>query len=399
MNLDTNYEDEKLNKIVKNVIKNDQIQFTTNLKSISASEIILICINFDFNKNNYSENLKNLKKLFIKIGQVIKKNTLILVETTLPPGTCDNLLIPSITKSLRIRNMSISDIHFSYSFERVMPGKGYYNSIVNNHRCYSGMNKASKTHCRNFLKKYINYKKFNLHEFENLIDCESAKILENSYRAINIAFIDEWTKFSNKSNLNLNNIIDAIQLRETHKNIMRPGLGVGGYCLTKDPNFINISSNLFFNSKLNFPITNISMKINKNMIFSSIQFIKKKVKSFKNKKILLLGASYKQDVSDIRSSPSIQLSKYFKKQKANIYFHDPLTNKIDSKKYDISNILPKFELFDIVLFCVKHNRYKKIKFNNLSKKPKYFDLNCVLDNKQINFMIKNRFKLEVLGGK
>ena len=123
MNLDTNYEDEKLNKIVKNVIKNDQIQFTTNLKSISASEIILICINFDFNKNNYSENLKNLKKLFIKIGQVIKKNTLILVETTLPPGTCDNLLIPSITKSLRIRNMSISDIHFSYSFERVMPEK------------------------------------------------------------------------------------------------------------------------------------------------------------------------------------------------------------------------------------------------------------------------------------
>ena len=73
MNLDTNYEDEKLNKIVKNVIKNDQIQFTTNLKSISASEIILICINFDFNKNNYSENLKNLKKLFIKIGQVIKR--------------------------------------------------------------------------------------------------------------------------------------------------------------------------------------------------------------------------------------------------------------------------------------------------------------------------------------
>ena len=108
----------------------------------------------------------------------------------------------------------------------------------------------------------------------------------------------------------------------------------------------------------------------------------------------MLGASYKQDVSDIRSSPSIQLSKYFKKQKANIYFHDPLTNKIDSKKYNISNILPKFELFDIVLFCVKHNRYKKIKFNNLSKKPKYFDLNCVLDNKQINFMIKNRFKLE-----
>ena len=67
------------------------------------------------------------------------------------------------------------------------------------------------------------------------------KILENSYRAINIAFIDEWTRFSFENNVKLNKVIDAIKLRNSHSNIMRPGLGVGGYCLTKDPEFINFS--------------------------------------------------------------------------------------------------------------------------------------------------------------
>ena len=179
---------------------------------------------------------------------------------------------------------------------------------------------------------------------------------------------------------------------------MRPGLGVGGYCLTKDPNFMNISSHLFFKDKFNFPIINISMKINKNMIYSSIQFIKKKIKTFKKKKILLLGASYKEDVSDIRSSPSILLSNYLKKQQVNLYFHDPLTNKEDNIQLGVSNKLPKFGLFDAVLFCVKHERYKRINFKKLSKKPIYFDLNCVLNNHQIHHMIKNNYKLEILGG-
>ena len=118
------------------------------------------------------------------------------------------------------------------------------------------MNKSSSFKCRNFLKKYINYKKFPLYEFDNLIDCEAAKILENSYRAVNIAFIDEWTKFSVKTKLNLNKIIDAIKFRSTHTNIMRPGLGVGGYCLTKDPDFINFSGKYIFKKKFSFPITN-----------------------------------------------------------------------------------------------------------------------------------------------
>mgnify|MGYP001434425407 CR=1 FL=1 len=392
------YEDKNLNKIFKNTISKNKINFSNKIKDVSKSDIIIISVNFDFKNKNSSIKFKELKNLFQQLGKVLKKKSMILIETTLPPGTCDNIIIPALKKNLKKRKMKMEDIFFSYSYERVMPGKGYMNSIINNYRCYAGMNQSSAFKCKNFLKKYINYKKFPLYEFDNLIDCEAAKILENSYRAVNIAFIDEWTKFSIKTKLNLNKIIDAIKYRSTHNNIMRPGLGVGGYCLTKDPDFIKFSSKHLFKNKFGFPITNISMKINKKMIFSTVKFIKDKIKSFKNKKILLLGAAYKDDVSDTRGSPSILFSNFLKKKRINFFFHDPITSANDNKKYSISNKLPKFEKFDLVLFCVKHTYYKKMNVKKFSKKPVYFDLNRVLSYSQVNHMIKNKFKLEILGG-
>ena len=187
-----------------------------------------------------------------------------------------------------------SEIKFCYSYERVTPGRNYYDSIINSYRCYSGAYDISKLSGKKFLKSFINYKKYKLVELPSIIDCETAKILENSFRAINIAFIDEWTKFSNKLNINLNSIINAISLRKTHSNIMRPGVGVGGYCLTKDPGFANISSKKIFKLKNEFPITNLSKKINYKMVKTSLEFIESK-NSLKNKKILVLG-TYKEDV-------------------------------------------------------------------------------------------------------
>ena len=392
------YEDKNLTKILKYIISKNKINFSDKIQDVSESDIIIISISFDFDNKNSTKKFNELKNLFQKLGKIMKKKSMILIETTLPPGTCNNVIIPILKKTLKKRKIKLEDIHLSYSYERVMPGKEYMNSIINNHRCYAGMNKSSSLKCRNFLKKYINYKKFPLFELDNLIDCESAKILENSYRAVNIAFIDEWTRFSLKTKLNLNKIIDAIKCRSTHNNIMRPGLGVGGYCLTKDPDFINFSGKYLFKKKFSFPITNISMKINKKMIFSSVEFIKDKIKTFKKKKILLLGAAYKEDVSDTRSSPSILFSNFLKKNNINFFFHDPITNTNDNKKYSISNSLPNFEKFDLVLFCVKHSYYKKMNIKKFSKKPTYFDLNRVLSYTQIDHMIKNKFKLEFLGG-
>jgi nucleotide sugar dehydrogenase len=260
------------------------------------------------------------------------------------------------------------------------------------------MNKSSALQCNNFLKQFINYKRFPLFEFDNLIDCEAAKILENSYRAINIAFIDEWTKYANATKLNLNRVINAIKKRKTHNNIMSPGLGVGGYCITKDPDFINFSTKFFSNVRFNFPITNIAKKINESMPNTSINFIKSKIKNLRKKKILILGAAYKQDVSDTRYSPTVNLINYFKRKKINFSIHDPVIDIEEANKFSVLKKLPNLNNYNVILFCVGHSYYKNIRIKKLPKKPIYFDLNRVLSFSQIKLIKKRKLKLEILGG-
>ena len=101
------------------------------------------------------------------------------------------------------------------------------------------------------------------------------KVIENSFRAMNIAFIDEWMKYSNKIDLNINLILESIRKKPTHKNIMSPGIGVGGYCLTKDPGFGRVSSKYIFKNNVKFPLSELTQKINLNMAKTSIEFIKK----------------------------------------------------------------------------------------------------------------------------
>ena len=121
---------------------------------LKNSSVIIVSINFDL-KTKSIKGFDSLKNFFTKIGKNIDKKSLIVLETTVPPGTCKNIIIPTLKSVLKKRGLGIDDIYFSYSYERVMPGKEYYNSIVNNYRCYSGFNRASKKECENFFKRIL----------------------------------------------------------------------------------------------------------------------------------------------------------------------------------------------------------------------------------------------------
>ena len=205
---------------------------------------------------------------------------------------------PNIEKVFEQRGIGKQNVKLAYSFERVMPGDNYLNSIRNMFRVYSGNNIKAENMCKNFLNKLINTKKYPLTKLSNIRSVEITKVIENSFRATNIAFIDEWTKFSEKINVDLNSVIRAIKVRSTHKNIMNPGLGVGGYCLTKD-NLLGIysSNSILKSSKLKFPFSNLTLEINKNLPNHTFKVIKKLTKNkIMGKKILIYGASYKNDV-------------------------------------------------------------------------------------------------------
>jgi nucleotide sugar dehydrogenase len=384
-------------KLFSKACNREEVYINNNLDNLSKSNIVIVSINFDFNEKKPSP-FKNLVNLSNEIAKKINKGTLLIIETTLPPGTTDKIILPIFKKQLIERKIKLSDIYFCYSYERVMPGNNYIDSIISNHRCYSGIDQKSKNKCKIFFKKFIYYKKFKLTEFNNIIECETAKILENSYRASNIALIDEWTKAAEVLNIDLKKIIEAIRLRNSHSNLMWPGLGVGGYCLTKDPNFIKFSIKKFYKKKIDFPIISRTSSINKNMFNTSLNFVFKNLNSIRNKKILICGLTYKEDTSDLRFSPAIEFLKKIKNKSSKVSVYDPYIKKTDFHLKKVSFAKNISSVFDVIIFCVAHTKFKFLSFKKIRNK-KIFDLNRVLSQKQIKVLIDQNNKLFSLGSK
>ena len=381
-------EDQELLKKFKKVRKQKKYIISLNLDSIKRCNTIIVSVGFDFTRKN---GIKNLKKLFFDISNIIEKKTLLILETTLPPGTSEKIIIPLLKKNLNKRNININDIYFAYSYERVTPGSKYYDSIFNNYRVYAGFNFLSSRMCENFLKKIINTKKYPLTKLQNIKDCETCKIFENTYRAVNIALLDEFTKFSIENKIDIKKILSAIRLRKTHNNIMNPGLGVGGYCLTKDPKFLSYSSKYILKSKSKFPIVDKSMSINSKMVNTSISFIKKKIKVLKNKKILQIGISYKEDVDDVRFSPSAELAFKLKKMGAILEIYDTMFRPKDKTQFNFVGEL-NFKKYDYVLFCVGHKKIKNMNLKKLDKNPIYFDLNNIFKKVDYKYLKIKKIK-------
>lgn len=383
--------DTEFNNQFAKLKKSKNVNFFNNLKNLSKADVVVVSVGFDFTK---AQSMNNLIKLSNEISLNVKKKTLIIFETTLPPGTCDKIIIPIFKKNFKKRNLPARDIFLTYSFERIMPGKEYLNSIKNNLRCYSATNHSAEKKLINFFSSFIKINKYPLQKFDRFIECETSKIIENSYRALNIAFIDEWTKFSLINNLNLNKILKTIRMRKTHSNIMNTGVGVGGYCLTKDGLFGKISEKIFNKKeKTNFKLTLQSIKINKNMSSTSIEFLKNKIQ-LKNKKILIMGITYKEDVGDFRNSPVIALINKLSKFTKKIYYYDPFFYKDFNKVKNIRK-LSSLKSINVVLFCQKHLQIKKFNFKKFTKQTQFFDLNHVLEKKtKKNF---NQNKLHILG--
>lgn len=358
-----------------------------NSKFINDSSIILISTHFDYseNKNKMKKSFQRYSENFREIVKNVKKKSLIIIESTLPPGFIDKILFPIFKSELKKRKIDYNSVYLGYSYERVTPGKNYLDSIVNSWRVYSGINKESKKKCKSFLEKIINTKKYPLTELENITAAEIAKTMENSYRATNIAFIEEWSILSEKVNVDLNKIIDAIKLRPTHKNMMYPGIGVGGYCLTKDPLLPKASADLIFkDKKLKFKFSEEAVKTNSSMPLRSFDIVKKEIKNkFLNKKVLICGAAYKDDVDDTRNSPSFCFYKKLKKYKTKIDIHDPFVEFWEEANIKVMRNLPDFSYYNIIVFATKHGVYRKISFKKKFYKQIFFDFNNVLSKKQI----------------
>jgi UDP-N-acetyl-D-glucosamine dehydrogenase len=306
---------------------------TFTYDALKLADVVVVDIQCDYLKESLGNirdgqaNMAALEESLEIVADHISPETLVLIETTVAPGTTEQVAYPIMRKMFRKRGIE-SDPLLAHSFERVMPGKQYVNSIRNFWRVCSGINEEATHRAVKFLKEVINTDEYPLTVLDRPIESETAKIVENSFRATILAFLDEWSLFAERNGVDLIKVIEAIKIRPTHSNIIFPGPGIGGYCLPKDGGlglwaYRHIHG---FEDDI-FKITPLAIDINDTRALHVAQLTRDALRNMNRPlaaaEVLVLGASYREDVGDTRNSGSELIVRRLTEMGAELRVHDP----------------------------------------------------------------------------
>jgi len=378
--------DKELTCVFNKAFKAGNIVATTEKYAYSNADIIIIDINLDIIKHPQGDIEKSdvVFADFIsavrEIAMYMKPDCLVIAESTIPVGTCEKILVPLFKEEFKKRGYKNFKVNLGHSYERVMPGRNYLKSITSYYRVFSGVDEKSRKKTRKFLETIIDTHNYPLTGLYSTTASEMGKILENSFRAINIAFIQEWTEFAELAGVNLYEVIAGIRKRDTHRNIMLPGFGVGGFCLPKDPLLGDWSARRLFGSSRHLDLSISAVRINDKMPLHSFSLLKQRLKTIHNKRILLMGISYLNDVADTRFSPSEIFYKECIKSGAKVILHDPIVRYWNELCLKIKNDLKSLrdKKVDAIVLALNHSQYLKMKPRDFLRllKPGGLILDC-----------------------
>src|SRR5664280_2563695 len=315
------------------VNKKKTLMATYTYEVLKLADIVVVDVQCDYikedlgNVRNGQTDMAALESSLGVIAENIPPSALVLIETTVAPGTTEQVAYPIMKKIFRKRGIE-SDPLLAHSYERVMPGRNYVASIRDFWRVCSGINEEAKERVVKFLNEVLNTDKYPLTVMDRPIESETAKIVENSYRATILAFLDEWSLFAERNGVDLIKVIKAIKVRPTHSNMIFPGPGIGGYCLPKDGGLgvWSYQTLMGFEDDI-FKITPLAIDINDTRSLHAAQLVRDALRNMSlpiaSAEVLILGASYREDVGDTRYSGSEILIRRLTEMGAEIRVHDP----------------------------------------------------------------------------
>ena len=282
-----------------------------------------------------------------------------------------------------------------------MPGPQYINSIREFPRVYAGISEASANAVENFLKTIIDISKCEITRLEHTNATEMAKVLENSYRAMNIAFAVEWSRFAEEAGVDLYAMVNAIRARPTHANLMYPGIGVGGYCLTKDPLLASWARKSHFGARSDLEMSINGVSINDQMPKFAFKRLVEVFGDVSGKKVVFLGVSYRGDVGDTRFTPVEPLVKMVRENGAKIVLHDPFVTYWEEQKCNVESNLNGVldSTTDLIIVSAGHSEYKQESTIDklMSISPALIFDTIGLFNKEQLLILQSKHKVSVLG--
>jgi UDP-N-acetyl-D-glucosamine dehydrogenase len=360
----------------KAVHERQNLRATTCVEAYALADVIIVDVHLDVEDRLVEQageievNIAGFESAVHTVGRNMRADALVLVETTVPMGACERVVLP-ILREERMRRGIEEPVLLANAYERVMPGPGYVDSILAHRRTFAGIDEASAEKARAFLSTVIDVEGHPLWELSDTVSSELGKLLENSYRAMNIAFMHEWTLLAEKIGINLFEVVDSIRVRSgTHDNMRYPGFGVGGYCLTKDSLLAQWSATNLFGVEAHLEMTLSGLKTNYEMPLHTLELAEEVADGeLSGKTIAVCGVSYLADVADTRNSPTETLVDALLQKGARVRVHDPhvVTWIERPDTLVLQSLGDALSGADGVVFAVPHGAYVTLSAEDLAE--------------------------------
>ena len=364
----------KISKLKKKFKNKKNILISNNIQDSQASNIFIVSVPTPILKNKKPD-LKPISRACKDIDKILKKNDIVIFESTVYPGLTEEFCVPllGIKNNLKFNK----DFFCGYSPERINPGDNKH-TLTNIMKVTSGSDVKTANFIDKLYKKII---KAGTYKAPSIKIAEAAKVIENAQRDLNIAYINELALIFDKMKINTNEVLKAANTKWNFLDF-KPGL-VGGHCIGVDPYYLTYKSNkLGYNPR----VILAGRKLNDSMpdyIFKKTKrlMLEKSIK-IKNVKILIMGATFKENSDDLRNSKIFEFAKKMNKHTNNIDFYEPNLNIRNYLGFNFINY-PKKNFYDCIIISVGHKQIKNIGIKNILSFTK---------NNNLIFDLKNIFK-------
>ena len=330
------------------LVEKGLIKSVTNYDSVADMDVIVVCVPTPLNRN-LAPDLQYVRHVTAEVAKRLRPGQLVSLESTTYPGTCEEVMLPILEASgLQVEK----DFYLAHSPERVDPGNKRY-STKNTHKVVGGVGPNSLDAATAFYRETI----LNVIPVSSAKAAELTKVFENTFRAVNIALVNELTVLCDRMDLNVWEVLDAAFTKPFGIMPFYPGPGVGGHCIPLDPHYLEWKAR-----ELNFTTRFIGLagEINRAMPTFVVEKAKRCLNSMgiaaSRASILVLGASYKKDIDDWRESPSLEVMKLLIEDGAKVSYHDPFVPRVNDHGFDLVSVpLANLGDYDLVLIATDHS--------------------------------------------
>lgn len=317
-------------KRLSDLVSKGMISATTSYSALRNVDTINICVPTPLRKSKEPD-ISYIVKSAEQIARYLRKGQLVILESTTYPGTTDEVLLPMFeAKGLKVGR----DFHLAFSPERVDPSNPKFNT-KNIPRVVGGITKD----CTEAAKELYNLAIDTVHAVSSTRVAETVKLLENTFRAVNIGLVNELALMCNKMKIDVWEVINAAKTKPFGFMGFYPGPGLGGHCIPIDPFYLSWKARLFgFEARFIELAGHINRAMPEYVVTRVTDALNERKKSISGSKVLVLGVAYKKDVNDCRESPAFEIIEFLEQKGAIVSYHDPYAPKIEEGHVKLSSV-------------------------------------------------------------